>query len=431
MESDLQQHHKPQQHMNSGLMRYRSAPSSYFTNILDSELYEPFFNRPSSPETERILSRFLASEGGGNGGGGGGGGEGTEQIASQHKVATQVNNQQPQFLVPKVDDEMEVIQQHQQQQQQQQQQSNLNNYSSVAQGFYQSPAAKPPLPNQNLTSANEGAYSMRGSHLPPMKTGGGVANSNLIRHSSSPAGWFSNVNIDVAGCAALRGMGNFGARDSANEEASFSPASRLKNFSSVPPSTSGLISPISEIGNKRMRSNGQDAGAFGDGRGNNYVTGFPMDSWDDSAILGDDISGSTGFRDDDVKAYTGLSPSETQDVEAGSRPPTLLAHHLSLPKTATEMAAIEKFLQLQDSVPCKIRAKRGCATHPRSIAERVRRTRISERMRKLQELVPNMDKQTNTSDMLDLAVEYIKDLQTQVQTLSEHRAKCTCSNKQQ
>jgi len=70
----------------------------------------------------------------------------------------------------------------------------------------------------------------------------------------------------------------------------------------------------------------------------------------------------------------------------------------------------------------------------------VRRTRISERMRKLQDLVPNMDKvecfpfsispsfvlaldnalfphlqQTNTSDMLDLAVDYIKDLQRQVQ----------------
>ena len=100
----------------------------------------------------------------------------------------------------------------------------------------------------------------------------------------------------------------------------------------------------------------------------------------------------------------------------------MLAHHLSLPKTSAEMAAIEKFFQFQDSVPCKIRAKRGCATHPRSIAERVliffilcsyldlsmeqfflirwliykkiqvRRTRISERMRKLQELVPNMEK---------------------------------------
>lgn len=95
---------------------------------------------------------------------------------------------------------------------------------------------------------------------------------------------------------------------------------------------------------------------------------------------------------------------------------------------------MERLLQFQDTVPCKVRAKRGCATHPRSIAERVnlslfqncysliekdtfvlkilwkvkqewidlitiwililqvRRTRISERMRKLQDLVPNMDK---------------------------------------
>lgn len=29
---------------------------------------------------------------------------------------------------------------------------------------------------------------------------------------------------------------------------------------------------------------------------------------------------------------------------------------------------------LEDSVPCRVRAKRGCATHPRSIAERVRVT---------------------------------------------------------
>ena len=39
---------------------------------------------------------------------------------------------------------------------------------------------------------------------------------------------------------------------------------------------------------------------------------------------------------------------------------------------ALEMSTIEKLMQVpQDSVPCKIRAKRGCATHPRSIAERV------------------------------------------------------------
>ncbi|CAA0805766.1 Transcription factor bHLH130 [Striga hermonthica] len=49
---------------------------------------------------------------------------------------------------------------------------------------------------------------------------------------------------------------------------------------------------------------------------------------------------------------------------------------------------------------------------------------------KLQELVPNMEKQTNTSDMLDLAVDYIKDLQRQVKTLSDNRARCSCSAKQ-
>lgn len=70
------------------------------------------------------------------------------------------------------------------------------------------------------------------------------------------------------------------------------------------------------------------------------------------------------------------------------------------------------------TVPCKTRAGRGFATHPRSIAERVRRTKISERMKKLQDLVPNMDRQTNTADMLDEAVEYLKHLQLQVQQLS-------------
>ncbi|GMH17330.1 hypothetical protein Nepgr_019171 [Nepenthes gracilis] len=85
---------------------------------------------------------------------------------------------------------------------------------------------------------------------------------------------------------------------------------------------------------------------------------------------------------------------------------------------------------LEDSVPCRVRAKRGCATHPRSIAERVRRTRISDRIRKLQELVPNMDKQTNTADMLEEAVEYVKRLQKQIQELTEHQKNCKCTAKE-
>ncbi|MCI45736.1 transcription factor bHLH130-like, partial [Trifolium medium] len=34
------------------------------------------------------------------------------------------------------------------------------------------------------------------------------------------------------------------------------------------------------------------------------------------------------------------------------------------------ISSMEKFLQVQGTVPCKIREKRGFATHPRSIAER-------------------------------------------------------------
>jgi hypothetical protein len=40
-------------------------------------------------------------------------------------------------------------------------------------------------------------------------------------------------------------------------------------------------------------------------------------------------------------------------------------------------------------------------------------------MKRLQDLVPNMDKQTNMSDMLDEAVEYVKKLQQQVEDLSD------------
>lgn len=39
---------------------------------------------------------------------------------------------------------------------------------------------------------------------------------------------------------------------------------------------------------------------------------------------------------------------------------------------ASSLIEMEMDKLLEESVPCKIRAKRGCATHPRSIAERVR-----------------------------------------------------------
>jgi hypothetical protein len=42
-----------------------------------------------------------------------------------------------------------------------------------------------------------------------------------------------------------------------------------------------------------------------------------------------------------------------------------------LSSSSLEMPGMDEYLQMQDSIACRVRAKRGCATHPRSIAERV------------------------------------------------------------
>ncbi|XVF47428.1 hypothetical protein PTKIN_Ptkin03bG0108400 [Pterospermum kingtungense] len=415
MESDLQHrhhhhlldyHHQPQHHqkqMNSGLTRYQSAPSSYFSNILDRDFCQEFLNRPSSPETERIIARFLSS------GDAGGIGDDTDNVSDQNLCAITQNSPvretavkiepQTQIMTP-VNNQTGVVQQQQ------------GNYSSASQNFYQSQPHQH-FPNQQSASTMDYRIpNSTGMTRPTQTKMGGATNSNLIRHSSSPAGLFANINIEnIAGYGVMRGMGDYGSANSSNREATYHSTSR--------PPPSPKMSPIAEMGNKNMGPNSTS-----------YSSGFPVTSWDESMMISDNISGVKRLGEDD-RSLSGLDGAETQNTDAGNRPPPLLAHHLSLPKSLPDMSAIEKYLQYQDSVPCKIRAKRGCATHPRSIAERVRRTKISERMRKLQDLVPNMDKQTNTADMLDLAVDYIKDLQKQVKTLSDSRTKCSCSNKQQ
>ncbi|KAF3583133.1 hypothetical protein DY000_02035843 [Brassica cretica] len=271
--------------------------------------------------------------------------------------------------------------------------------------------------------------------------------SNLLRQSSSPAGMFTNLtaqNGTVSLCFALFGSVSLclalfhsvllcfalfhrftlfcsvslrlalfctvslcygSVRSLMNyEEDEQSPSSsnelrRHNSLSSRPPSSLGMLSQIPEIASE---------------------SSFQYSHWNDPASFIDNLPSLKRETEDDRKLF--------QNGESGNR-----MHHLSLPNassTATDMVSVDKYMQLQDSVPCRIRAKRGCATHPRSIAERVRRTKISERMRKLQELVPNMDKQTNTADMLDLAVDYIKDLQRQYKILNENRANCKCMNKE-
>ncbi|KAE8685080.1 Cellulose-synthase-like C6 [Hibiscus syriacus] len=65
-----------------------------------------------------------------------------------------------------------------------------------------------------------------------------------------------------------------------------------------------------------------------------------------------------------------------------------------------------------------VRARRGEATDSHSLAERVRREKISERMKLLQNLVPGCNKVTGKALMLDEIINYVQSLQRQVEFLS-------------
>ncbi|KAJ0977007.1 hypothetical protein J5N97_012481 [Dioscorea zingiberensis] len=245
--------------------------------------------------------------------------------------------------------------------------------------------------------------------IPPPAVSAGDPRPQLIRHSSSPAGFFSHLMVDNGYSVSMGGLGNYpqtgtdgGVHAVGNRrlqsQLSFSRQDSLSQMSEI---------SIADIGDSIVSGKSSDDVAQA------YMSGnYQIGSWDETNTIMFSAPPSKRAKDNNGDVITGLNNIDSQ---------------FSLPQTSLEM---EKLLQRQqDYVPFKIRAKRGCATHPRSIAERERRTRISEKLRKLQELVPNMDKQTNTSDMLDLAVQHIKSLQSQVQKLNEDQANCKCGSK--
>ncbi|KAK1373776.1 Transcription factor bHLH80 [Heracleum sosnowskyi] len=250
--------------------------------------------------------------------------------------------------------------------------------------------------------------------------------SSLVRQSSSPAGFMSSLTDDDIGTgfAGMNGVGNFRSSNKTTNAGLSSTTNKFGNyvdFSSGPSSHSRFMPQSAANANENIGSSDSYLANGHNGGNSNrrYAPNFQNDPTSNSLKRN---------RDGEVKMLSNMTGLDKQN-DGFNHYTSGLVHQLSLPSTSAEMATMENFLQFQqDSIPCKVRAKRGFATHPRSIAERVRRTRISARMKKLQDLFPNMDKQANTADMLDLAVVYIKDLQKEVQTLSQIRSKCTCPN---
>ncbi|XP_047046564.1 transcription factor bHLH49-like [Lolium rigidum] len=65
-----------------------------------------------------------------------------------------------------------------------------------------------------------------------------------------------------------------------------------------------------------------------------------------------------------------------------------------------------------------VRARSGQATNRHSVAEKLRREKISERMKLLQDLVPGCNKVTGKAVMLDEIINYVQSLQRQVEFLA-------------
>ena len=169
MEKQQQQHQ-----MNSGgLTRYQSAPSSYFANLINSNGYpgeddcDQFLNTKAlSPETDGFFSRFMSSCG-------------DEESNASAVLASEGN--QSQFEAP-MKHEPDIFD-HQQEQMM---------YHSHTQSDHKT---------VGMSSAMENPYNVANSvgmdRVSQVKMGViGESNSNLIRHSSSPAGLFANINVN-------------------------------------------------------------------------------------------------------------------------------------------------------------------------------------------------------------------------------------------
>ncbi|KOM35098.1 hypothetical protein LR48_Vigan02g124800 [Vigna angularis] len=129
-----------------------------------------------------------------------------------------------------------------------------------------------------------------------------------------------------------------------------------------------------------------------------YQLGLSLEQGKGGFLSPEDASGSGNrFRDDVV----------------GTRPKNVF-HGQPMPTTVPTAPP------LPPAVRPRMRARRGQATDPHSIAERLRRERIAERIRALQDLVPSVNK-TDRAAMLDEIVDYVKFLRLQVKVLSMSR----------
>ncbi|KAL6968246.1 Transcription factor une12, variant 2 [Sarracenia purpurea var. burkii] len=171
-------------------------------------------------------------------------------------------------------------------------------------------------------------------------------------------------------------------------------------------SLAGTAAPIMlqlSSGDGSAHLGGVGAGGGGGGfHGAVFPLGLSLDQGESGFLKVDEVpGGSQRFREDVVDGRA--SSSSVKNAFSGQ-----------------QMAGTVTAVPHPPAIRPRVRARRGQATDPHSIAERLRRERIAERIRALQELVPSVNK-TDRAAMLDEIVDYVKFLRLQVKVLSMSR----------
>ncbi|XP_021895601.1 transcription factor bHLH128 [Carica papaya] len=198
-------------------------------------------------------------------------------------------------------------------------------------------------PKEHRKGALKRSYDL--SEMAQSSAGG---SSCLVRQKSSPAGFFSHLSTEN-GFSVTNVTENFSSQGCSNGRHGVSRLNSQLSFT-----RQDSLSQISEVNEGVINGTSN--------RHQNATHSYPpasfaMDSWENASSIVFSTQPNERVKNIEGDFFTCLNTLETQ---------------FSLPQTSLEMATVEKLLNIpEDSVPCKIRAKRGCATHPRSIAERV------------------------------------------------------------
>ncbi|WOL10189.1 transcription factor UNE10 [Canna indica] len=122
--------------------------------------------------------------------------------------------------------------------------------------------------------------------------------------------------------------------------------------------------------------------------------------------------------------FTNSASPETENTSFGKRKaPALDDDHVSISHTSSQIKLDSLYDEedkgsIRDGQKASASAKKSRAAAIHNQSERKRRDRINQRMKTLQKLVPNSSK-TDKASMLDEVIEHLKQLQAQIQMMSQ------------